>query len=65
MTAKERPSNGTKQQRWMNLCEQAKHEQDPQTLSELFTKIDGMLQNKQDCLSGPNRPGAMPTNHAT
>jgi len=46
----------------MNLCKQAKNEQDPQLLSELFTKIDRMLQNKQDRLNGPN---AIPTNHAT
>jgi 7,8-dihydro-6-hydroxymethylpterin-pyrophosphokinase len=62
MSAKGRPINGTKQERWMNLCKQAKNEQDPQLLSELFTKIDRMLQNKQDRLNGPN---AIPTNHAT
>jgi hypothetical protein len=47
--------NDTDQERWLNLHEQAKREQDPQKLSGLFSKIDGMLQEKQDRLSGPNR----------
>jgi 7,8-dihydro-6-hydroxymethylpterin-pyrophosphokinase len=54
MIAKERPVSGTKQQRWMNLCEQARNEQDPRVLSEVFTKIDRMLQSKQDRLNGPH-----------
>lgn len=55
ITAKEGPMNGTNQEQWLNLCEQAKREQDPQKLSGLFAKIDGMLQQKQDRLKGPNR----------
>jgi 7,8-dihydro-6-hydroxymethylpterin-pyrophosphokinase len=53
MIAKEHPMSGTKQERWMNLCEQARNERDPQMLLELFTKIDRMLQSKQDRLNGP------------
>jgi len=53
ITAKECSMNGTNQERWLNLCEQAKREQDPQKLSGLFAKIDGMLQEKQDRLNGP------------
>ena len=55
MTAREGPMNGTNQERWVKLCEQAKREQDPQKLSILFAKIDGMLQEKQDNLNGLNR----------
>jgi hypothetical protein len=55
MTAKERPMNGTNQERWVKLCEQAKREHDPQKLSVLFAKIDGMLQERQDRRNGLNR----------
>ena len=55
MTAKEGPMNGTNQERWVKLCEQAKREHDPQKLSVLFAKIDGMLQERQDRLNGSNR----------
>jgi 7,8-dihydro-6-hydroxymethylpterin-pyrophosphokinase len=53
MIAKKHRMSGTKQERWMNLCEQARNERDPQMLLEVFTKIDRMLQSKQDRLNGP------------
>jgi len=52
MTAKEGPVKGTNQERWMNVCEQAHKEQDPQKLAELFAKIDGMLASKAARLKG-------------
>jgi 7,8-dihydro-6-hydroxymethylpterin-pyrophosphokinase len=53
MITKERPMSGTKQERWMNFCEQGGNEQDPRILLEVFTKIDRILQSKQDRLNGP------------
>ena len=55
MTAKEGLVNGTNQQRWINLCEQAKNEQDPQKSTEVFTEIDRMVVSKADRLRGFNR----------
>jgi hypothetical protein len=52
MSAKESPMNGTNQERWVNLCEQAHKEQDPQKLTEVFAKIDLMLASKADQLKG-------------
>jgi hypothetical protein len=52
MSAKEGPVNSTNQERWVNLCEQAHKEQDPQKLTEVFAKIDRMLASKADQLKG-------------
>jgi 7,8-dihydro-6-hydroxymethylpterin-pyrophosphokinase len=52
MTTKEGPVNGTDQERWMNLCEQANKERDPQKLTEVFAKIDRMLASKAGRLKG-------------
>ena len=39
---------GEKKERWLELCEQAANEQDPQKLSELVNEIDRLLQEKLD-----------------
>ncbi len=44
---------GPKKERWMELCEQAAKEQDPEKLSQLVAEIDRMLQEKQDRLNNP------------
>ena len=57
MTAKARGrNNGTNQERWMKLCEQAKTEQDPQKLTEVFARIDRMLANKARSSQGLESP---------
>jgi hypothetical protein len=35
-----------KQQRWMNLCEQAENKNDPQKLADAVAKIDRTLVSK-------------------
>jgi hypothetical protein len=55
MTAREGLMDKTNQELWMNLCEQAKREQDPRKLSGLLAQIDEMLQKKKDRLNGTNR----------
>jgi hypothetical protein len=43
-----------KTERWMQLCEQAASEQDPQKLTELVREIDRLLGEKQDRLNRAN-----------
>ena len=52
MIANARPNNGTLQERWVNLWGQALEERDPQKLTEMLAKIEGMLQERQDRLNG-------------
>jgi hypothetical protein len=52
MIAKARPINDTLQERWVNLWGQALEKRDPQKLTEMLAKIDGMLQERQDRLNG-------------
>lgn len=56
MAAKEGPVNCTNQERWLNLCEQAKREHDPQKLTEVFAEIDRMLARKASSTLGPESP---------
>ena len=41
---------GEKREYWMQLCEQAANEQDPDKLMELIRQIDALLQEKEDRL---------------
>ncbi len=41
---------GEKRERWMQLCEQAANEQDPEKLMDLVRQIDALLQEKEDRL---------------
>jgi hypothetical protein len=45
---------GEEKERWLELCEQASTEQDPNKLSELVKEIDILLQEKQDRLKARN-----------
>jgi hypothetical protein len=56
MTAKEGPVKSTNHERWLNLCEQAKKEHDPQKLTEVFVEIDRMLASKARSTHGPESP---------
>lgn len=44
------PMQGETRERWMQLCEQATVEQDPETLIGLVQEIDRMLGEKEDRL---------------
>jgi len=46
---------GQTKERWLELCEQAATEQDPQKLMELVAEIDRLLETKQARLA--NAPG--------
>ena len=41
---------GEKRERWMQLCEQAANEQDPEKLMVLIREIDILLQEKESRL---------------
>jgi hypothetical protein len=42
---------GEKKERWMELCEHAADEQDPQKMLEIITEINRLLQEKEDRLT--------------
>jgi hypothetical protein len=44
------PMQGKSREHWMQLCEQAAVEQDPETLLRLVREIDQMLGEKEDRL---------------
>ena len=45
-------------EKWMQLCEQAANEQDPEKLMELITEINRLLDAKEQRLKGnPSPPG--------
>jgi len=45
-----------RKERWMQLCEQAANEQDPDKLMELIAEINSLLEQKERRLRG-NTPG--------
>jgi len=45
-----------RKERWMQLCEQAANEQDPDKLMELIAEINRLLEQKERRLRG-NPPG--------
>jgi hypothetical protein len=47
---------GKEKEPWLELCEQASTEQDPEKLSELVEEVDLLLQEKQDRLNARDAP---------